>query len=165
MKRVGHMMRRLPLAVFAAGCSLSALAETAAEAEPAAAAGRQAAGFAASSGSGAGYLAQLVVGLMVVVAGILVLAWFLRRMNLVNSGAGGALRVLGGVSVGQRERVVLLQVGGQQMLVGVAPGSVRLIRELDEPVALDRGRERDAGGGFSRQLAAALAGRKTGGDA
>jgi len=122
--------------------------------------------FAASSDAGAGYLAQLVVGLMIVVAGILALAWFLRRMNLVNSGAGGALRVLGGVSVGQRERIVLLQVGDKQMLVGVAPGSVRMLHELDEPIELGaRSPARAPESGFAQQLSAVLAGKGKGGQA
>ena len=120
--------------------------------------------FAASGEAGAGYLAQLVIGLMIVVIGILALAWFLRRLNLVNAGAGGALRVLGGVSVGQRERIVLLQVGEKQMLVGVAPGSVRMLHELDEPLELG-GRSAPTAGesGFAQQLAAVLAGKGKGG--
>ena len=46
----------------------------------------------------------------------------------------GNMRVLSSVSVGQRERAVLLQVGDQQVLVGVGPGNVRKIHVFDEPV-------------------------------
>ena len=135
-------------------------------AETAETAAKPAVNFAASSDAGAGYLAQLVIGLMIVVLGILALAWFLRRMNLVNAGAGGALRVLGGVSVGQRERIVLLQVGEKQMLVGVAPGSVRMLHELEEPVDLgSRGPAKAADSGFAQQLSAVLAGKGKGGQA
>jgi len=40
--------------------------------------------------------------------------------------------VIGGVSLGPRERAVLLQVGGTRLLVGVAPGQVRMLHLLDQ---------------------------------
>jgi flagellar protein FliO/FliZ len=46
----------------------------------------------------------------------------------------GSMRVISSVGVGQRERVVLLQVGEEQILVGVGPGNVRKIHAFDEPV-------------------------------
>jgi flagellar protein FliO/FliZ len=45
------------------------------------------------------------------------------------------MKVLGGLSVGQRERLVLVQVGDKQILVGVAPGSVQHVMAFDEPLA------------------------------
>ena len=115
--------------------------------------------FASQNAASAGHLAQLVIGLMIVVAGILARAWVLRRMNLVNSGVGGALRVLGGVSVGQRERIVLLQVGEQQMLIGVAPGSVRTLHVLEEPIQAPEGHVRKVEGAFAQQLSMMLKGK------
>lgn len=79
-------------------------------------------------------LARLTIGLMVVVAVILVVAFLLRRSGGLSGSVGGQLRVLGAVSVGQRERVVLVKAGNQQLLVGVAPGQVRTLHVLDEPI-------------------------------
>lgn len=79
-------------------------------------------------------LARLTIGLMVVVAVILVVAFLLRRSGGLSGSVGGQLRVLGAVSVGQRERVVLVKAGKQQLLVGVAPGQVRTLHVLDEPI-------------------------------
>jgi flagellar protein FliO/FliZ len=80
------------------------------------------------------YLLQVVGSIVVVIlllVGVLIL---LRRFNGVSGQMSGNMRVISSVGVGQRERVVLLQVGDQQMLVGVGPGNVRKIHAFDEPV-------------------------------
>jgi len=80
------------------------------------------------------YLLQVIGSFVVVIlllVGVLVL---LRRFNGVSSQMSGNMRVLSSVGVGQRERVVLLQVGEEQILVGVGPGNVRKIHAFDEPV-------------------------------
>ena len=80
------------------------------------------------------YLLQVIGSFVVVIlllVGVLVL---LRRFNGVSSQMSGNMRVISSVGVGQRERVVLLQVGEEQILVGVGPGNVRKICAFDEPV-------------------------------
>lgn len=88
----------------------------------------------AAAGPNTAYLMRLLVGLGAVVAVIIVLAWIMRRMNIGRFGTQGVLHILGGAAVGQRERVVLVQVGEQQLLLGVAPGSVRMLHRLDTPL-------------------------------
>ena len=70
------------------------------------------------------YLLQSFGGLVIVIALILVLAMVFRRFGDAGLGTPGNMKVLGGISVGQRERLVLVQIGSKQLLVGVAPGSV-----------------------------------------
>jgi flagellar protein FliO/FliZ len=54
----------------------------------------------------------------------------------MSSSAGTAeLQLVAQVALGARERAVLLRAGGQQLLVGVAPGSVRLLSVLPESAA------------------------------
>ena len=48
--------------------------------------------------------------------------------------AHGALRIVDGIALSARERVVLVQVGDEQVLLGVAPGRVNAVHVLDEPV-------------------------------
>ncbi|MEE4383310.1 MAG: flagellar biosynthetic protein FliO [Pseudomonadales bacterium] len=100
---------------------------------------------------GAGSLLRLLVGLAVVLGTLFALAWLVRRSGAVGVGRGGAVRVLASAAVGQRERVVLLEVGTQQLLVGVAPGSVRTLVELSEPVAVAAAGDAGAGA-FASQL-------------
>ncbi len=77
---------------------------------------------------------QMILGLVFVVLLIFSLAWLVRRMGRLQSVIGGNMRLLGGLSLGQRERAVLVQVGKTQMLLGVAPGSVRTLHVFDELV-------------------------------
>jgi flagellar protein FliO/FliZ len=104
---------------------------------------------------GAGSLLRLLVGLVVVLATLFALAWLVRRTGAVSAGRGGLVRVLASAAVGQRERVVLVEVGDQQLLVGVAPGSVRTLMEFATPVA-DGSMVGAGGGAFAQQLQSLL---------
>jgi flagellar protein FliO/FliZ len=104
---------------------------------------------------GVGGLLQVVLALGFVLAVIAGLAYLLRRMGAVPQGASGALRVLGGISIGQRERIVLVQVGDTQLVVGVAPGEIRTLHVLDKPILMPPAGGA-ASGDFAQRLATAL---------
>jgi flagellar protein FliO/FliZ len=75
---------------------------------------------------------QLTLGMLLVLGLILAIAWLLKRSGRFQAGAGGGLRILGGLSMGSRERVVLIQVGETQLLLGVAPGRVQTLHVLEQ---------------------------------
>lgn len=79
-----------------------------------------------------GTVIQWFLGLIIVLAIIFGSGWLLRKLGPGMVAGGGQLRILGGVSVGSREKVVLLQAGKKQLLVGVAPGQVRTLHVLDD---------------------------------
>lgn len=109
----------------------------------------------------ANYL-QMFLGLFLVVALIFGMAWFMRRMGNVSGMSAGDLKVLGGVSVGQRERIVLIQAGDTQLLVGVAPGEVRTLHVMDEPIVKQDPSSKNnstAVTGFAEKLHAAIKNR------
>ncbi len=83
---------------------------------------------------GLGQLLKLVFGLLVVIAIIIALARFLPRIGGMQPLDGGRFRIVSALSVGQRERIVLLQVGDRQVVVGVAPGQVNTLHVLEEPL-------------------------------
>ena len=99
----------------------------------------------------AGSLLQLLFGLIVVLIAIGVPAWLLRRLGRLPQGAG-ALRVIAGLSLGARERAVLIQVGDKQILLGVAPGGVQPLHVLERPVDTAAAASGMAGG-FAERLA------------
>lgn len=82
----------------------------------------------------AGYLAQVLGSLLVVFVCLFAVIYLLRRVNRVGGGNASVLRVIGSASVGQRERVVLIEAGKEQLLLGVAQGSVRTLHVFAEPV-------------------------------
>ena len=84
---------------------------------------------------------NMVLGLLFLLL-IVVGGWWLTRRvgGLQLGGANRSLRVVATTMVGPRERIVLLQVGnGEQLLLGVAPGQVTLLKALDQPLPLDSG--------------------------
>lgn len=83
-------------------------------------------------------LIQLVFGLLAVLAVIVVAAWFMRRFGKLNFNAGRSIKILEGMAIGQRERVVLMQVGEKQLLVGVTPGRIETLLVLDENIKVEK---------------------------
>ncbi len=79
-----------------------------------------------------GHLANTAVGLVFVLALIIALAWFLRRFGGLTNAGKGVVTIVGGVSLGTRERAVLLQVGETRLLVGVSPGRVQTLHVLSK---------------------------------
>jgi flagellar protein FliO/FliZ len=77
-------------------------------------------------------LINTAVGLVVVLAVMLGLAWFMRRFVQMPAGTRGQIQVLGGVSLGAREKAVLINVEGRRLLLGVAPGRVQTLMVLDD---------------------------------
>lgn len=79
---------------------------------------------------GAGGLLQAVVGLALVVALIFLCGWAVRRFGLQPAGSGRLLKVVSSVMVGQRERVVVVEIGDSWLVLGVAAGQVRPLHTL-----------------------------------
>jgi flagellar protein FliO/FliZ len=88
----------------------------------------------AASGTPFLTLLQVLAALLLVLGVVWLLAWFARRV-LPARGASGALKVVGGVMVGARERLVVVEVGETWVLVGVAAGNVRLVHTMPRPSA------------------------------
>lgn len=84
------------------------------------------------------HVAQMVLMLLLVLGLILLFAWLLRRMGRFGIGNRGAIRYLGALAVGQRERVVLIQVGETQLLLGVAQGRVSMLHRLESPIDIEQ---------------------------
>ena len=90
----------------------------------------QAQSAAAPAAIGAGQVFGLFAGTLLVLAVIAGIAWLLKRIAPRGYGAGGVLHVVAGAAVGQRERVVVVEIGSSWLVVGVAPGSVSLLQQL-----------------------------------
>lgn len=80
------------------------------------------------------YFGQILISLVLVLVIIFVAAWLLRRYGRFPGVADGNLKVLGALSVGQRERILLLQVGKDQVLVGVTSNKISRLHQLDETI-------------------------------
>ncbi len=75
---------------------------------------------------------RMVLGLAVVLALLGATAWVSRRFRVGAGMRGGLIEVVSGLSLGARERVVLIRVGGDQVLVGVSPSGMRTLHVLNQ---------------------------------
>ena len=108
------------------------------------------------------YLMQLVLGLIVVVLCIIALAWFAKKMNGFQSVTDDSLKMISSMSMGTRERIVLLQVGEEQILVGVSPGRINKLHVLDKPIEKVVGNQgRATGKNFSDKFKTMMADAKS----
>lgn len=80
------------------------------------------------------YLVKLTGGLILVVAIIFLLAWLLKKFNLNPQSQNGLIRIVAGLNIGTRDRIVLLQVGEEQILLGLTPGRIEKLHSLAKPV-------------------------------
>lgn len=80
-----------------------------------------------------GGMLQVLFGLLVVLAVVAATAWLLRRFSLGQHAMGGAVRVVGGVALGPRERMVLVEIGETWLVLGVAPGQVSALHTMTRP--------------------------------
>lgn len=74
-------------------------------------------------------LIQLVGGLSVVIVLLLGSLWLIKRLSGPRGGASG-LKVLGAAPVGPRERVVLVELADQVLVLGVTQSSVNTLHTL-----------------------------------
>ena len=73
---------------------------------------------------------QMVFGLLLVLGLLLGTLWLLKRISQPRGNVAGLLRVVAGVAVGSRERVVILELGNSWLVLGVAPGQVSTLAEI-----------------------------------
>jgi flagellar protein FliO/FliZ len=79
---------------------------------------------------GVGSLLQTLFGLLVVLAVVVGVAWLVRRFGLQAPRLGNTVKVVGGVMLSAKERVVVVEVQDTWLVLGVAPGSVNMLHRL-----------------------------------
>lgn len=78
-------------------------------------------------------LGKTAAALALVIAIILVCTALLRRWNPQKRAAGGHLQVIGSAALGSRERVVIVEVEGTWLVLGVGGGQINKLHELAAP--------------------------------
>jgi flagellar protein FliO/FliZ len=116
--KFSHSLRKGPWALFALIALASPTVYAAAE-------------LPAVSTSGA--LFQGLIGLGMVLAALAAFFWFLRRFSPGQTAAQGVVKVVGGVMLGPRERLVVVEVGETWLLLGVGGGQVSTLHTLPRP--------------------------------
>jgi flagellar protein FliO/FliZ len=82
------------------------------------------------TGPSAGSLLQTIAALCLVLGLLAVLAWFLKRYGPKAAGGSAHLRIVGALNLGGRERIVVVEVGEQWIVVGASPGRVNALATM-----------------------------------
>lgn len=90
-----------------------------------------------------GQLGQVGLGLIVVLGVFSVCVMLLKRLPMMRTRQGANLRIIEGIALGARDRVLLLQVEQTRLLLGVSPGRIECLHVMGDAA------------GFKTQLAAA----------
>jgi len=107
---------------------------------------------------GTGNIVQIVLGLFVVLMMIFGAGWMMKRFGGFGGVSNANLKVVAGITVGQREKIVVVQAGDVQVLVGIAPGNIRTLHVLDKNIdhesalTVKSAITVEPGGGFMDQL-------------
>lgn len=87
--------------------------------------------------SAVGTLGGTLFALALVLGLIFGLAWLARRMPGVAGMRGNGLRVVASTALSARERLVVVEVGGQQLLLGTGASGTRLLHTLETPLPVE----------------------------
>lgn len=82
------------------------------------------------SGSATGSLLQTMFALIAVLALLAAMAWFLKRYGPRTGGGTANLRIVGSLGLGGRERLLVVEVGDQWIVVGASPGRVNALATM-----------------------------------
>ena len=81
-----------------------------------------------------GYLMKLTAGLVIIILLIFGLAWLMKKLQLTQHSQNGLIKIVSAISVGHRDRIALIQVGDEQILVGLTPGNMQKLHTLKNKV-------------------------------
>jgi len=79
-------------------------------------------------------LGKLALALTVVLAVFWVFARIMRQFHGIQAGVHQNLKVIAALSVGQRERVLVVQAGDQQLVLGVTSTQINTLHVLEKPL-------------------------------
>ena len=106
--------------------------------------------------SSAGSLLQTIFALVFVLALLIGLAWFMKRYGPKTLGGNSKMRVVSSLNLGGRERIVLVEVADQWIVVGASPGRINALatlpRQEGEPPQLAAAQHGPAAANFSEWL-------------
>lgn len=84
-------------------------------------------------GSGA-HLLNVTLGLVLIVGIILAISWFAKRFSYGAFAANNHLKVIAAMPLGTRERILLIEAGGQPLLIGITPTQINTLHVFDEAI-------------------------------
>lgn len=104
-----------------------------------------------------GAILPIIANTALIVAVVLGLGWVVKRAGLTSGARSGGIEILASQSVGAKEKILVVQVGNTQLVVGSTPGNIRTLYSTDE--ALLPAAQSPETTAFSSRLSAILQGK------
>lgn len=108
----------------------------------------------ATPGLGGGDILNMGVSMLVVVAAIVILGWLYSRSRFVGGGNNDVINIVATRALGPKERLLVVEVADQQLLVGMTSTAVQTLHVFDTPVVVPS--KADTPVGFANRLRSAV---------
>jgi flagellar protein FliO/FliZ len=92
---------------------------------------------AANQGIPAGTYLQATLALILIIGLLFGTAWLARKLSGGKGFGQGGMKIIGGVALGPRERIVLVEVGDTWLVIGIVPGQIRTLHQLPKGTTVD----------------------------
>jgi flagellar protein FliO/FliZ len=92
-----------------------------------------------TAGPAAGSLLQTIFALCVVLGLLALLAWFMKRYGPKAQAGSANIKLVGALNLGGRERIMVVEVGDQWIVVGASPGRVNALATMPRQAGADAG--------------------------
>ena len=99
---------------------------------------------------------NLGVSMLIVIGVVIALGWLYSRLRISGGAGSDVINVVASRGLGPKERLLLVEVGDKQLLVGITAASVQTLYTFDRPVALEQAHHEQRG--FADRLRHALKG-------
>jgi flagellar protein FliO/FliZ len=92
-----------------------------------------------TAGPAAGSLLQTIFALCLVLGLLALLAWFMKRYGPKAQAGSAHVRLVGALNLGGRERIMVVEVGDQWIVVGASPGRVNALATMPRKEVAEAG--------------------------
>lgn len=79
---------------------------------------------------------KVSLALLFVLGLILILSWLVKRLHGVNFTTSKGFQLIASMTLGPKEKIMLVQVGGQYLLMGVGSGTVTMLYDFGQELPL-----------------------------
>jgi flagellar protein FliO/FliZ len=80
---------------------------------------------------------QATLALLVILGLLFGTAWLARKLSGGKGFGQGGMKIVGGMALGPRERIVLVEVGETWLVIGLVPGQIRTLYQLPKGSNID----------------------------
>jgi flagellar protein FliO/FliZ len=83
----------------------------------------------------AAYLVKVFSGLVLVIALIFALSWLVKRFGQGTFLSNSNMKIINSLSLGAKEKIVVVEIGERQLLLGVTANSIQTLHKLEVPLS------------------------------